>query len=240
MAILGIYGSIKEEKNAGPEEFPVTEADKVSHKILIDSLSKTALPILSEEGTPIDFEERKYWNNFWLIDPLDGTKEFLKKNGEFTINIALVDRSIPIAGVIYVPCRKTLYFGSVETGVHKIYKGKTIPLMPLAHKKSMNGLLQKDHLKIVVSRSHLSKDTEQYLQRFKNASIICRGSSLKFILLLENEADMYPRLTTTMEWDTAAAHALLIASGRGIFQMDLKSQLKYNKCDLANPSFVAF
>lgn len=239
-AILKIYSSSREEKNIALDNFPVTKADKVSNKILVDSLSKTGLPILSEEGLHIDYDERKHWNDFWLIDPLDGTKEFLKKNGEFTINIALVSHNIPIAGVIYVPCQKTLYCGTRGAGVYKITEGKTIQLNQLSHKRSINDIFEKKDLKIVVSRSHLSKETEQYLQQYKNASVICGGSSLKFILLLEKEADMYPRLATTMEWDTAAAHALLNASGRGIYKMDLKSELSYNKPDLSNPDFIAF
>lgn len=239
-AIFKIYRSSKQAKDTGFKDFPVTKADKTSHKILVDSLCKTGLPILSEEGAHIDYDERKHWKYFWLIDPLDGTKEFLKKNGEFTVSIALVDHNTPIAGVIYVPCQELLYYGSEERGVHRISKNKTILLPPLMHKNLISDLFQKQNPRIVVSRSHLSKETEEFIQRFKNPSVIYRGSSLKFLLLLENEADTYPRLATTMEWDTAAAQILLKASGHGIYQMDLKSELRYNKPDLTNPSFIAF
>lgn len=238
-AILRIYGSSSERENL-TEDFPVTRADKLSHKILVDELSKTGLTILSEEGAPVDYDERKHWQHFWLIDPLDGTKEFLKKNGEFTISIGLVNHHIPIGGVVYVPCQELLYYGSAATGVFKISKGKKNPLTPLLLKRSINDLFQKEGAKIVVSRSHLTKETESFIRRFKNPTMIAKGSSLKFLLLLEDAADLYPRIATTMEWDTAAAHALLHASGRGIYQLDFKSELEYNKPDLRNPSFIAF
>lgn len=221
-------------------EFPVTMADKKAHRILIDCLGKTKLPVLSEEGMNVGYSERKAWEYFWLIDPLDGTKEFINKNGEFTVNIALVYWSTPIAGVIYAPTIDTLYYGSKEIGIFKKEKGKIIQYSPLQERKPFSVLLKSQHLRVVSSRSHLSSETTAFIKQFKNVDLVSLGSSLKFMLLLENRADIYPRLGTTMEWDTAAAHAILNASNRGVYQADLQSELNYNKPDLKNPFFISF
>ncbi len=239
-AIMEIYQSADLLKCIKPGDFPSTKADRRSHQIIIDFLNKTNLPVLSEEGPKIDFSERKHWEYFWLIDPLDGTKEFINKNGEFTVSIALIKKNKPIGGVIYVPCSDILYYGSQETGVCKIEKDKQIPLTPLTKRKKFGDLLQKEHLTVAISRSHPSFEMKAFIDQFKNATLILKGSSLKFMLLLENQADIYPRLGSTMEWDTAAAHAILNASNRGVYHRDLKSELFYNKPDLTNPFFIAF
>lgn len=219
---------------------PLTKADKSAHRIIKDYLAKTNLPVLSEEGISIAYSERKLWEYFWLIDPLDGTKEFINKKNEFTVNIALMQRNKPVGGVIYVPCTDTLYCGSNETGVYKNEKGKLIQFPLLHERKQFDNLLQREHLAVAVSRSHLSPETKSFIDRLKNVTLISMGSSLKFMLLLENRADIYPRLGVTMEWDTAAAHAILNASNRGVYHTNLKSELMYNKPDLKNPSFIAF
>ena len=238
-AIMEIYQSEEFETDV-TKEFPVTRADKRAHAIINEHLSKTSLPVLSEEGINIDFLERKHWEYFWLVDPLDGTKEFINKNGEFTINIALIRLGYPTGGVIYVPCSDTLYSGSKETGVYKNEKGKLIMFPPLAERNQFKDLLQKKSLTVTTSRSHFSYETKAFIDQFKNVTIKALGSSLKFMLLLENLADIYPRLGSTMEWDTAAAHAILNASNRGVYQADLKSELMYNKPELKNPFFIAF
>ena len=238
-AIMEIYRSEEFETDV-TNEFPVTGADKRAHAIIIEHLFKTNLPVLSEEGINIDFHERKHWEYFWLVDPLDGTKEFINKNGEFTINIALVRLGAPVGGVIYAPCSDTLYTGSKETGVYKNEKGKLIIFPPLTERSQFKDLLQKKHLTVITSRSHMSFETSSFINQFENATLKSLGSSLKFMLLLENAADLYPRLGSTMEWDTAAAHAILNASNRGVYQTDLKSELRYNKPDLKNPFFVAY
>ncbi|WP_018616430.1 3'(2'),5'-bisphosphate nucleotidase CysQ [Segetibacter koreensis] len=238
--IMDVYLSETFLAELKPDETPITIADKRSHSTIHKHLSKTNLPVFSEEGVSIDFDERKNWEHFWLIDPLDGTKEFINKNGEFTINIALVRNNKPIAGVIYVSCMDILYVGSNETGVFKKEKGKQIEFKPLSERKKFDELLRKEHLTAVASRSHLSKETIDFINQFGNVTLKSMGSALKFMLLLENQADIYPRLGTTMEWDTAAAHAILNASNRGVYHTDLKTELVYNKPDPKNPFFIAF
>ena len=239
-AIMEIYRSGEFEADVKQGEFPLTKADKRAHTIITGHLGKTKFPVLSEEGANIDFRERKYWEYFWLVDPLDGTKEFINKNGEFTINIALVRWDAPVGGVIYAPCIDTLYSGSKETGVYKNEKGKLIKFPPLAERIEFKDLSQREHITVVASRSHISFETKAFINQFQNVTLKSLGSSLKFMLLLENRADIYPRLGSTMEWDTAAAHAILNASNRGVYQADLKSELRYNKPELTNPFFIAF
>jgi len=151
---------------------PYTNADKMAHKVITKHLIKTKLPVLSEEGKDIDFSERENWEYFWMIDPLDGTKEFIKKNGQFTINIALIKKNIPVAGVIYVPSDGALYFGSKETGVYKNRKGKSFQFLPLEKRNDMNDLLQKKQIRIVVSGSHPSDETTHFLNRFQQPIVI--------------------------------------------------------------------
>jgi 3'(2'), 5'-bisphosphate nucleotidase len=238
--IMEIYRTGDFKPYLKPGESPITIADKSAHRIIMQHLNQTKLPVLSEEGIDIDFSERQNWEYFWLIDPLDGTKEFIQKNGQFTINIALVKENIPLAGVIYVPFSDTLYYGSKETGIFKNKKGKLLQFLPLKKRNHLKDFLQKKQTRIMVSRSHPSPGTTHFLNRFQQAVIIPLGSSLKFMWILENKADIYPRFGTTMEWDTVAAHAILNASNRGIYQVDLKSELVYNKPDLKNPFFIAF
>ena len=238
--IIEIYRSGEFETDVKSGEFPLTKADKRAHTIITGHLSKTNFPVLSEEGVNIDFRERKYWEYFWLVDPLDGTKEFINKNDEFTINIALVRRDTPIGGVIYAPCIDTLYSGSKETGVYKNEKGRLIQFPSLAERNQFKDLLRREHLTVIASRSHLSFGTKAFINQFQNVTLKLLGSSLKFMLLLENLADIYPRLGPTMEWDTAAAHAILNASNRGVYKAYLKSELKYNKPEFKNPFFIAF
>ncbi len=239
-AIMRVYGSgdfsikIKEDKS------PLTRADSEAHKIIGECLGKTNLPILSEEGANIAYHERRSWEYFWMIDPLDGTKEFINRIGEFTVNIALVQGTTAIAGVIYVPGSDVLYYGSRETDVYKIEKSVSSRIFPLIERIRFDEIRQKENLTIVASRSHLSAETKNYMDQFKNVTVVASGSSLKFMMLVENQADIYPRLGRTMEWDTAAAHAILNACNRGVYHTDLKSELFYNKPDLANPFFIAF
>src|SRR5665647_394846 len=239
-AIMEIYQSGDFEVDVKQGEFPVTRADKISHTIITGHLGKSNFPVLSEEAVNIDFDERKFWEYFWLVDPLDVTKEFINKNDEFTVNIALVQGNVPVAGVIYAPCTDTLYCGSKETGVYKNEKGQQIKFSPLAERNQFKDLLRKEHITVIASRSHMSFETKSFINQFQNVTLTSLGSSLKFMMLLENRADIYPRLGSTMEWDTAAAHAILNASNRGVYQVDMKSELTYNKRDLTNPFFIAF
>lgn len=228
------------EKGVKEYNLPVTRADKDSHTIITSHLKRTGLPVLSEEGTQVDFYERQNWPLYWLIDPLDGTEEFIKGKDEFTINIALMQNNFPACGVIYVPVRNILYSGSPKTGVYKNTNGKIDRLPSLPERVRFTDLLKKELVRVVASRSYMTPETEKFIGRFAHVNIKTLGSSLKFILLLENQADIYPRMGRTMEWDTAAAHAILNATNRGLYQEDLETELVYNKPDLANPSFIAF
>ena len=222
------------------KRFPGDGSRQKRSKIITRHLENTQLPVLSEEAASIDFEERKNWEYFWLIDPLDGTKEFINRNGEFTINIALIRRDTPVGGVIYVPSPDILYTGSIGTGVHKNEKGVLTEFARLAERIQFSDLLQRKNIIVIASRSHMNLETNAFIDRFQNATLLSRGSSLKFMQLLENKADIYPRLGPTMEWDTAAAHAILNASNRGVYHADMKSEIRYNKPDLTNPPFIAF
>ena len=239
-AIIEIYQSGEFHTEIKQNESPLTKADKKSHKIITRHLRKTNLPVLSEEGINIDFRERKRCEYFWLIDPLDGTKEFINKNGEFTINVALIQRNTPIAGLIYAPVIDTLYKGSKETGVYKNKDGNLFQFPSLNKKIQFHDLLQREQITMVASRSHFSPETKSFINRFANVTLKFLGSSLKFMLLLENQADIYARFGLTMEWDTAAAHAILNVSNRGVYHTDFQSELIYNKPDLTNPHFLAF
>ncbi len=239
-AIMEVHLSGNFEVDTKADDSPLTKADKTAHAIISRSLATTGLPILSEEGSHGLFEERQSWQWYWLVDPLDGTKEFIKKNGEFTVNIALMQAQTLVAGVIYAPVLQTLYFGSKETGVFKETGNERTQLLPLPEKLSFEKILSKPDAVIAASRTHLNPETEAFISQFGNADRVTMGSSLKFMLLAENKADIYPRFGPTMEWDTAAGHAILNALNRSIYQTDLKTELVYNKRDLHNPSFVAF
>lgn len=239
-AILQVYTSGNFGATTKPDTSPLTHADKAAHQIIVRHLHVTQLPILSEEGRHEAYEKRKDWSWYWLVDPLDGTKEFLKRNGEFTVNIALMYRSIPVAGVVMAPVLQTLYYGSKETGVFKENAGGTTELKALKVRKSLEALLAQPEITIIASRTHMSTETEEFIRRFSKPQRTIMGSSLKFMLLAENKADLYPRFAPTAEWDTAAAHAILRALNRGIYQTSLQSELQYNKRDLLNPSFIAF
>ncbi|MFD2247967.1 3'(2'),5'-bisphosphate nucleotidase CysQ [Pontibacter ruber] len=239
-AILEIYRTGDVEVALKPDDSPLTRADRSAHTIISNLLEPTGLPILSEEGLHSPYQERAQWEWYWLLDPLDGTKEFINRNGDFTVNIALMYKTTPVAGVVYAPTLGTLYFGSKKTGVYKEQAGKRTQLEPLPERTSFDALQQKSGIKIIASRSHMTEETEQFIARFSNVQLVSMGSSLKFMLLAEGKADLYPRFAPTMEWDTAAAHAILRAVNRSIYQADLETELIYNKPQLLNPSFVAF
>ena len=209
-------------------------------------LADTPFPLLSEEGKHLPFSERRSWETLWIVDPLDGTKEFIKRNGEFTVNIALVHHSVPVMGVIYVPVKKELYFGVHDSGAYKL-SGITA-----RDGMSWDELLAKavrlpetsvhERFVIVASRSHLTPETEDYIEKMKcshaEVELISSGSSIKICLVAEGKADVYPRFAPTMEWDTAAGHAIARAAGMEIYQAGKEEPLQYNKEDLLNPWFI--
>jgi len=212
---------------------PLTQADTRSHEIISAKLQKEypSIPILSEEGKTISFEERKKWSRFWLVDPLDGTKEFVKKNDEFTVNIALIENHIPVAGVIYAPALDLMYLAEVETGCWEIARGKQ-------RKLEIIPPIDGDVIRVVQSRSHPSKALTECLNTLPAHETVSRGSSLKFCLVASGKADFYPRLGPTWEWDTGAGQAVVTAAG-GIVTNTHGVPLGYNKPNLLNgPFFV--
>ncbi|MCP4123478.1 MAG: 3'(2'),5'-bisphosphate nucleotidase CysQ [Bacteroidetes bacterium] len=218
---------------------PLTMADERSNAIIIKGLSELSvgseLPVISEETKLLSYEERKDWDILWLVDPLDGTKEFIKKNGEFTINIALVKNGLPVLGVIYVPVREVLYY-AIEG------KGTFMRAGGVESKLKLRELEGNDKLLIVASRSHKSEAVEAYVsekkKQFREVDYVPAGSSLKFCLLAEGKADVYPRLAPTMEWDTGAGHIIAKEAGAQVLVYGENTELQYNKENLLNPHFI--
>lgn len=260
------------------DDSPLTEADKAAHHIIVDALEDTGFPVLSEESRQISYEERKEWKTYWLVDPLDGTKEFIKKNGEFTVNIALIKDGCPVMGVVYAPVLQTLYYGIVhgaegmeqgawkaidcaDRSINEILSASSSCSMPQAQRGEVP-------LRVVASRSHCNEETEKFIgqleKEFETVELVSNGSSLKLCMVADGSADIYPRIAPTMEWDTAAAHAVVSAAGGRAVEYDpdvpavsylsqsakRKAQdeetapgctlhaLRYNKEDLLNPFFV--
>ena len=226
------------------DKSPLTKADKQSNEAIMAYLNETEVPVLSEEGKELTYQERKDWNYLWVVDPLDGTKEFIKRNGEFTVNVALVHNQLPILGVIYVPVEKTLYFGLQGLGSYKTKNIETLQedLDILIGNSIRLPEQQERRYTMVGSRSHMSDETTAYFQKIKekhpDVQILSRGSSLKICMVAEGSADVYPRFAPTMEWDTAAGHAIVRQVGFDIFKTDEEKPLNYNKENLLNPWFI--
>jgi len=219
---------------------PLTLADKKSHNSIVQELKRLFpdIPVLSEEGKDIPYEERNGWETFWLVDPLDGTKEFLKRNGEFTVNIALIHKNSPIAGVIYVPVTDTSYFAEKKKGAYKLQGDVSL-------KSDAKKLPAEDLPKVftvVASRSHMTPETENYCEKLKQKhgaiDLVSSGSSLKFCLVAEKKAHVYPRFAPTMEWDTAAGQIIAEEAGCFVINTETQGPLQYNKENLLNPWFI--
>ena len=220
---------------------PLTNADLSSNKIIIEELKKIDIdtPILSEE-TLISWNERKDWNTYWLIDPLDGTKEFIKKNDEFTVNIALIKNNIPILGVIFVPALSIIYYASENFGSYKIHCSDTLHSLDESKKILTNKKKINDHLLVIGSRSHANKDFDKWVkENILDYEFIKKGSSLKFCHIADGNADLYPRFGLTSEWDIAAGHIILVEAGGIINSID-NQEIVYNKKEeILNPYFIA-
>ena len=242
-AIMQVYASDfsvehKEDKS------PLTLADKNCNEVIERHLKDTEIPFLSEEGAKIPFVERENWEYSWLVDPLDGTKEFVKRNGEFTVNIALIHNGTPVMGVIYVPVKEELYFALEGLGAYKISRNSVIDnldqLIATSNKLPIN--YNRNNYVIVGSRSHMSVETEQFFDRKKkehgNVEVMAVGSSLKLCMVAEGKADAYPRYAPTMEWDTGAGHAIVKMAGFSVTQYNTEKEVVYNKEDLLNPWFL--
>ncbi len=243
--ILEVYQSDNFNVQLKLDDSPLTIADKRAHNAIVAVLEQFDIPTLSEEGTHLPYEERKKWKVCWIVDPLDGTKEFIKRNDEFTVNIALVVDGVAVAGVIYVPVFKQLYFADEWLGafrcdniidsIHDIDKlileSKQLPI-----EQNRTGV------RVVASRSHMNDETRQFIESLKadgnEVEIVSKGSSLKLCLIAEGTADVYPRYAPTMEWDIAAGHAIVSASGAKVCHLNMQEELNYNKSDLLNPWFI--
>lgn len=242
--ILKVYQSNFEVELKG-DNSPLTEADKNANSAIMRYLKPTEIPIISEENRQLDFSERKDWRSCWMVDPLDGTKEFIKRNGEFTVNIALIENGSPVLGVIYVPVSKELYFTSEDGTASKkitLSSENTSLETIFAIAEIIKPSEISSPIKIVGSRSHLNEDTKKFISEIEKENaveIVSKGSSLKFCLVAEGLAHIYPRFAPTMEWDTAAGHAICNATGVAVLDQNTGAQLQYNKPNLLNNYFVA-
>ena len=231
--ILEVYNSNDFQTEAKGDNSPLTLADRRAHQAIVSILQSSNLPILSEEGKNVPYEQRKNWNLFWMVDPLDGTKEFIKRNGEFTVNIALIEKRAPILGVVVVPVTSETYYAAKDIGAFSKVNDKIITL---AKRNPID--VKQNGLRVVASRSHMNEETQRFIEDLRNPQLISSGSSLKFMLLASGKADVYPRFAPTMEWDTAAAHAVVNEVGLKVLQQNTAIELQYNKPDLLNPSFL--
>ena len=237
-AIMNIYTNEEDFNTTYKDDrSPLTKADLLSNEIITKGLQELTpeIPILSEESKKTAYEERVNWTRFWLVDPIDGTKEFIKRNGEFTVNIALIDSGKPVLGVVHAPARNTTYWGAEGEGAFKAKEGETSPMQVT---QTHAGL---DAITVVASRSHAGPETTEFLEKLEASSgtlnKVSAGSSLKLCLVASGEAQLYPRFGPTMEWDTGAAHAVVLQAGGTVTNL-AGEPLQYNKEDLLNPFFV--
>ncbi len=243
--IMKVYENGDFQVELKEDDSPVTLADKSANSIINDFLKATGIPIISEENEEIAFAEREKWNKCWIVDPLDGTKEFIKKSGEFTVNIALIENNKPVFGVIFIPVSKELYYGDVKAGnSFKVViddENKVEDLIKNAEEISPGNV--QEIINVAGSRSHINKETLGFIDAIKEkydqeVNVIPKGSSLKFCLMAEGRMDIYPRLGPTMEWDTAAGHAICKAVGLTVIDKGTGKEMLYNRKKLLNNSFV--
>jgi 3'(2'), 5'-bisphosphate nucleotidase len=232
---------------------PLTLADKKASDKIIGELKQFDIPVLSEEGVHDSFEIRKTWSKLWIVDPLDGTKEFVKRNGEFTVNIALVEENIPTLGVIFSPVFKDIYFAAKDLGAFKIDRKQFSSLVDSIQDQTLEQLLNiaqklpivsnRNNYVVVASRSHMSTETFQHIEALKllhkHVEIVTTGSSIKMCWVAEGIADEYPRYGPTMEWDTAAGQAILQEANACLIDMETSLPMEYNREQLLNNCFIA-
>lgn len=235
------------------DKSPLTLADKNASEKIMEELKQFNIPMLSEEGKHDDFETRKTWDKLWIVDPLDGTKEFVKRNGEFTVNIALVENNVPTLGVIYSPVFKDLYFAAKGIGSYKIDRDSFFSFIDSIETSTLEKLLNvaqklpilsnRENYVVVASRSHMSTETHQHIETLKlnhqHVEIVSTGSSIKMCWVAEGVADEYPRFGPTMEWDTAAGQAILQEANANLIDFETKQPMKYNRENLLNNWFIA-
>lgn len=243
--IMKIYNSDEFGIEQKGDNSPLTIADKNANDIIISFLKNTSIPIISEESKELPYDQRKHWTKCWIVDPLDGTKEFIKKNGEFTVNIALIEEGKPVLGVIYVPVTEIMYFADVkEKKAYKIKVNNEEDLnSAISGADEINPSSKEKNLRVVGSRSHMNEDTLEYIESLKKTfekevEIVSKGSSLKFCIVAEGMADVYPRFAPTMEWDTAAGQAICEAVGLQVIDKDTSAPMVYNRKNLLNNYFL--
>jgi 3'(2'), 5'-bisphosphate nucleotidase len=244
--ILKVYETSDFSTVSKADDSPLTAADLASNRTIIDYLADTGYPIISEETKMVDYQERSRWNCFWMVDPLDGTKEFIKRNGEFTVNIALIANKRPVFGVIYVPVTRELYIGDVEQQISvklTLDENHQLPDSIGDHADVLSpNPPTLSVIRVVGSRSHMNKETEEFIEGLKSSyseiSIVSKGSSLKFCLVAEGLADVYPRYAPTMEWDTAAGQAICEAVGLEVISRDTGNSMLYNRENMLNGHFL--
>ena len=235
-AILEIYNGTDLGIESKTDDSPLTKADLASNSIICDALKQLSpeIPIISEENEDLSYEERSQWSYCWIVDPLDGTKEFIKKNGEFTTNIGLVHENRVVAGIVYIPVFDEMYYAVKGEGAYRIKDGQTQKI----ESKEFN--IQDTGLKVVCSRSHLNEPTEAFVNNLIEPELVSKGSSLKFLTIAQGNADLYPRMAPTMEWDTCAAQIILEEAGGNVFiHGEENKSVFYNKENLLNPYFIA-
>lgn len=234
--VARIYSSFDGTHEIKSDNSPLTAADTAANDLIVKTLGRVAnYPVISEELGVVDYNQRKKWSTFWLVDPLDGTKEFIKKTGEFTINVALVHEGIPVLGWVSAPALNLNYLRSLDGNSYK--ESGDLKRQILVRKPP--GAYDQNPLIIAGSRSHSGREFDNYISQFSNIELISMGSSLKICLIAEGLADLYPRLGPTYEWDTAAAHAILLGAGGDIYDFYKNLPLTYNGETLLNPYFVA-
>ncbi len=235
-AILRVYNQQEFQIENKADSSPLTEADRMANDIICRSLIEKYphIPIISEENKMEPYQTRKNYEMCWMVDPLDGTKEFIHRNGDFTVNIALIKQGEPVLGVVYQPVNNNSYYAAKDFGAFSNINGITTSL------KTTPFSIREKGLKVVASRSHLNEETSIFIAQLNEPQLVTRGSSLKFLLLASGQADIYPRLAPTSEWDTAAAQCILTVAGGIVLQADNGIPMGYNKESLLNPSFIAY
>lgn len=226
------------------DQSPVTEADIAANKMILEGLKATGLPIISEESNLPDFNIRSKMKTYWLIDPLDGTKQFVNNEGEFTVNIALINDSETIEGVIYAPAIQTLYYGNISQGAFKSVFEKLPESLSDIVEQKLPLVVKSEGLNLIVSKSHLNEKTKAFLDKVKTLKpdlVTCQiGSSLKFCCTAEGNTDLYPRIGSISEWDIAAGHAILKSAGGNVLDLNTLKEVRYNSESMRTPDFVAF
>ncbi len=248
LAIMSVYGREDVGLELKDDRSPLTLADRQSNEVIQRFLEPTGIPVISEESLLLPWSERNSWSSCWIVDPLDGTREFVNRNGEFTVNIALVSEGRPLLGVVYAPCTGEIFFGGAKTGafMDTLTGSQALTLSTsevLSGASPLKGISPEyPPLVVVASRSHMNPETEQYIENLKKnypeLTTISRGSSLKICMVAAGFAHVYPRFGPTMEWDTAAGHAIAVGAGCRMYDPRSGAELVYNKENLKNPWFM--